>query len=102
MTSDRMYSNPTTLTYVLPPSSVPAGARIARLDVAVCGDGSGDFWETYGPSDMEPIEYEVVPPEADGCWHYTGGTGQDSTVLAIIHLESRFQIDEIVYTITTG
>jgi hypothetical protein len=102
LTSDRTYSDPTTVTYVLPQGSLPAGTKISRLDVAVCGDGSGDFWETYGPSDMEPIEYEVVPPGADGCWHYVGGSGRDSTVLGIIHLESRFQIDKVVYTITTG
>jgi len=100
ISSDRTYSDQTTVTWKLPVSSLPAGTRIARLDVAVCGSAEGDFWETYGPPGTEPVENEVTPPASDGCWHYLGGSGRDSTVTGIIHLESKLWIDRLVYTIT--
>jgi hypothetical protein len=97
---DRTFSEPLTLTYRLPATSIPAGRSVRRIDVKVCGAGSGDFWETYGPFGSEPFEYEVTPPGPDGCWLFTGGTIRDTTVLASIRLASKMRIDRIVYLVT--
>jgi hypothetical protein len=102
LSSDRMFSEPTEVSYKLEATDLPAGTKIAKLDVAVCGIGTGDFWETYGPPDAEPAEHEVTPPDADGCWHYLGSNGKDTSVHAIIHLLSKLRIDKVVYTITPG
>lgn len=100
MTTDTSISDELTVTYRLPASAMPAGTQIASVDVAVCGSGQGDFWETYGPPGGEPEEHEVTPPDADGCWHYFDG-GSNTTVLAIIRLDSTLRIDRLVYTVTT-
>lgn len=101
MSSERTISDSTEVSYRLPAGQVPPGTQIARLDVAVCGYGSGDFWETYGPADADPIEHEVTAPDADGCWHYLGGSGRDSTAHAIIQGATTLRISKVVYTITT-
>ena len=102
MTSTREISTTTSVTYKLPGGSLPAGTTIKRLDVAICGKGEGDFWETYGPADADPSEHEVTSPDADGCWHYLGSNGKDTTAKAIIEKQSTLRIDKVVYTITTG
>jgi hypothetical protein len=98
-------ATPLTLTYELPLSQVPSGMKVARLDAAVCGHASGDFWETYGPIWAEPIEFEVTQPGPDGCWHYIGiphdlgTTMSDTVVTAGVRMATRFQIDRVVYTL---
>jgi hypothetical protein len=72
------------------------------MDVLVCGTASGDFWESYGPQGSDPTEYEVVPPESDGCWHYRDAPGPDTTVKAFVHLATTFTITRIEYTVTVS
>jgi hypothetical protein len=100
MSSTREFSNATSVEYKLPPGKLPPGTIIKRLDVAICGKGEGDFWETYGPADADPTEDEVTNPDADGCWHYLGGNGKDTTAKAIIEKQSSLRIDKVVYTVT--
>jgi hypothetical protein len=105
--SDGSTSDSLTVTYRLSPSSLPAGKDIRRIDVKVCGSGSGDFWESYGPPGSEPVEYEAEPPATDGCWHFAAAPGPDSTVIvavniAAINVTSTMQIDRVVYTVTVN
>jgi hypothetical protein len=88
------------VTWFLPEDSLPAGAAIASLDVAVCGSGDGDFYETYGPEGSDPMEHEVEAPDPDGCWHYNGSPGFDTSVIAITRLASTLTIEKVVYTVT--
>ena len=105
--ADGNSGDPLAVTYRLSPSRLPAGKSIRRIDVKVCGSGSGDFWESYGPPGSEPAEYEAVPPAADGCWHFAGAPGPDSTVIvdvniAALNVTSTMQIDRVVYTVTVN
>ena len=88
------------VTWELPAEAIPAGYRIISIDTAVCGAGSGDFWESYGPAGSDPEEQEVIAPAADGCWHYNGAPGPDTTVKAIIRLASVMAITRIDYVVT--
>jgi hypothetical protein len=88
------------VTYVLDPANLPPGSVINNVDVRICGEGDGDFWEVYGPPGSEPDEYEVLPPEADGCWHFTGAPGDDLSVIAGTMLESRLYVERVEFTIT--
>ena len=104
MQTDGSLPDPLTVTYRLPPTAVPAGKTIKRIDVKVCGAGSGDFYENYGPPGSTPVEYELEPPASDGCWHYAGAPGPDSEVIvavneAAINAPSTLEIDQLVYTI---
>jgi hypothetical protein len=40
-----------------------AGKVIGRVDAALCGAASGQFWETYGPYGADPVEYEGTQPK---------------------------------------
>jgi hypothetical protein len=84
----------------LPPGSLPPGATILNVDARVCGEGSGDFWESYGPEGADPVEHEAQPPAADGCWHYRGGPGPETRVEAYVVGNSVFVVDRIEYDIT--
>jgi hypothetical protein len=97
MTTGTANSDELTVTYRL---TLPAGRTVTRYQVNVCGAGSGNFWETYGPPGASPSEYEFEPPAGDGCWHFTGGSMTDTTVLAIIGLGSQMRIDRIDYILT--
>jgi hypothetical protein len=96
----RLYSHQLMVTWFVPPDAIPAGATATRVDVAVCGRGDGDFYETYGPEGSDPTEHEVEPPSADGCWHYNGAIGDDTSVIAIVRLASSLTIDRVEYTLT--
>ena len=100
LTGDRTTSAASTLTYLLPAGTVPLGDAIQSMAVRVCGSGSGDFWETYGPPGSSPIEYEQGAPSADGCWHFSGATGSDTTVLASIRLATTMTVQRVEYSLT--
>jgi hypothetical protein len=104
--TDGSLGDPLTVTYRAS-VSVPAGKSIRRIDVKICGAGGGDFYESYGPPGSVPVEYELEPPDSDGCWHYAGAPGPDSKVIvavnqAAINMPSTMQIDRLVYTFTVG
>ena len=96
----RDYSFQLMVTWFLPTDAIPAGARIARLDTRICGSGGGDFWESYGPEGGETLEAEVSGPGPDGCWHYPNAPGWDSSVIAIIRLQSSMTITTVEYVVT--
>jgi hypothetical protein len=96
----RDHSDSLEVTYNLPRRALPRGASIHSVDVRICGSGEGDFYEVYGPPDAEPNEYEVTPPNPDGCWHFNGATGSDLSVVAATMLQSRMLIEKIEYVVT--
>jgi len=100
MTLDRSVSNEIELDYELPPDRIPAGFTITSMNVRICGSASGDFWEAYGPPGSDPTEYEVIQPASDGCWHFTGAPGPDTTVKAFVHLATTMTITRVEYTVT--
>jgi len=53
-----------------PAATLPAGSPVATIVTVVCGEGTGDWWEVYGPYGSEEFEFEVTPPQADGCWRF--------------------------------
>jgi len=97
MTTGTAYSDEMTVTYRL---DLPAGQVVKSYVVKVCGTGSGRFWETYGPPGSNPVEYEAAAPAGDGCWHFTGGSMTDTTVLAIIGGGSTMRINRVDYVLT--
>lgn len=100
MTTDRTISAQMEVHWELPASKIPPGFRIVSVDVRMCGTGTGDFWESYGPEGSTPDEHELTQPERDGCWHYTGAPGPDTTVKAIIRLASTMTISKLEYVAT--
>jgi hypothetical protein len=90
---------PLWVTYRLPADQLP-DTHITNVDTRVCGSGSGDFWEAYGPTNSDPMEYEVTPPEADGCWHFVNAPGTDLSVIAAVMLDSVMTIDYIEFSVT--
>lgn len=89
--------------YKLDPAQLPAGTTIYSVDTAICGQGSGDFWEVYGPSGSDPAEYEVVPPSADGCWHFAGAPAADDiSAIAVVMIQSQLIIERVVFTVHTA
>lgn len=90
------------VTYRLDPALLPVGVIIHSVDASICGHGSGDFWEVYGPTGAEPAEYEVEPPGADGCWHFLDAPTTDISVIAATMLESQMVVDRVIFTITFG
>ena len=96
--TDRSTHDSPTITYRVPSDQLPLGRQIRAIDVRVCGTGHGDFWERYGPAGSEPFEYEAEAPASDGCWHFTGAPGPDSTVLIKQALGTRQTIVMVEYT----
>jgi hypothetical protein len=88
------------VTYALDPALFAAGARVLSVDADVCGQGSGVFWEAYGPVGSTPDEYEVVPPDADGCWHFTNAATDEISVIVSTMLDSQMTIDQVVFRVT--
>ena len=88
------------VTYTLDPALLPAGATVRSVDADVCGSGSGTFWEAYGPTGSDPNEYEIEPPDADGCWHFRNAATSDISVIVSTMLESRMTIEHIDFTVT--
>ena len=88
------------VTYTLNPALLPQGAQIHSVSVDVCGRGSGFFWEAYGPPGSDPLEYEIVPPDADGCWHFHDAQTTDLSAIAATMLESTMVIDQVVFKVT--
>ena len=100
--TDRTISEQLEMDWELPQSAIPAGFMIRSMDVRICGTGKGDFWETYGPEGSTPDEIEFKPPQADGCWHFAGAPGPDTTVKAMIRLQSAMTITRLEYTVTVS
>jgi hypothetical protein len=88
------------LAWTFDPARLPSGASVANVETLVCGSGSGDFYEVYGPYGAEEIEFEVTPPRPDGCWHFTKDTGTDYRVEIYVNDDSVMTIDRIEYRIT--
>jgi hypothetical protein len=78
---------------------LPAGAVITQVETRVCGRGGGDFYEVYGPYDSDPVEYEVTPPAADGCWHFVGPSS-DWYVTIYVYGDSTMTIERIEFAVT--
>jgi hypothetical protein len=95
-------SDEASVTYRLDPSELPEGAVITEVDTKVCGQGVGQFWETYGPVGGTPTEYEAVPPDADGCWHFTNAPADDISVIASTMLDSQLYVDHVEFTVTVS
>src|SRR4051794_20613366 len=93
-------SDALSVTYAFDASQLPAGAVISKLDTRICGRGEGQFWEVYGPVGSNPTEYEVTPPEADGCWHFSDAPDEDLSVVASTMLDSRLYVEKVEYTVT--
>jgi len=98
--TDRTSHGALFISWNVPSSESPRSGTIAHIDTAVCGRGSGDFWEIYGPPGSDELEYEAIPPSRDGCWHFHGAPGPDTTTTAGVTLNSRFEIRQVVYTFT--
>lgn len=90
------------VTYRLDPALLPAGVIIHSVDADICGTGGGTFYEVYGPTGSDPTEYEVQPPDADGCWHFRDAPTTDMSVIASTMLDSQLVIDRVVFTVTFG
>ena len=88
------------VTYRVDPAQL-GGATIRTVDTAICGRGQGQFWEVYGPTGSNPVEYEVVPPSADGCWHFVDAATDDVSAIAIVMLESQLIIERVEFTVHT-
>ena len=101
-TTDRTISAQLEIDWEMPASAIPPGFTLRSVDVRICGSGTGDFWETYGPTGSNPDEAELTRPAADGCWHYEGAPGPDTTVRAIIRLASTMTITRLEYTATVS
>ena len=100
LTTDRSSHGELLVAWLVPATRLPPGAVILRIDVAICGSGSGDFWEVYGPPGSAEAEYEGTPPGPDRCWHFSAAPGPDTTIKAGVELGSRLQIDRIFYRFT--
>jgi hypothetical protein len=92
----------TRIGYDLPDGTFPPDTVFSRIDMKLCGSGTGDFWEVYAPSGGEPLEQEVTQPADDGCWHFDGAAEGDPYFEAFVNGGSRMVIDKVVYTLTIG
>lgn len=92
-------SDTTTVSWRPGPGALPAGRDVIDVKTSICGSGSGDFWEVYGPTGSDPAEYEVTPPGDDGCWHFSDAPGTTLTVLGIALLDSTLTITSVEYLI---
>jgi hypothetical protein len=90
------------VTWRLDPALLPVGRTIHSVNVRICGEGTGHFWEVYGPDGGDPFEYEVVPPNDGDCWLFSNAPGHDLTVLGGVMLESRLTITSVEYEVTFG
>jgi hypothetical protein len=100
VTTHRDSDHPLHLEWVFDPAVLPAGSTVSHVDTRVCGHGEGDFYEVYGPYDSDPVEYEVTPPAADGCWHFGGGPS-DWNISIYVYGDSTMTIDRIEMDVTT-
>jgi hypothetical protein len=90
------------VTYSLDPALLPAGVIIHSVDAAICGQGGGTFYEIYGPTGSDPTEYEVTPPDPDGCWHFRDAATTDMSAIVSTMLDSQLVIDRVEFTVTFG
>ena len=93
--------------YQLDPELLPVGRTIIKFDAQICGEGQGQSWEVSGPVGSTPTDYASAPPDADGCWHFSGVPASDAptndmAVTASTTLESQLYIERVVYAVTFG
>jgi hypothetical protein len=99
VTTHRDSGHPLHLEWLFDPAALPAGSTVSHVETRVCGHGDGDFYEVYGPYDSDPVEYEVKPPAADGCWHFSGGPS-DWNISIYVYGDATMTIDRIEMDIT--
>ena len=100
LTTSRKAPYPAHVAWSLDPGALPSAATVAWLDVRVCGHGSGDFYELYGPDGTDPVEYEMKPPAPDGCWHFAGAPA-DFDVQIYANGDSTMTVDRVEMVVTT-
>ena len=80
---------------------MPAGTEAATVVTLVCGRGSGDWWEVYGPYGSEEFEYEVTEPGEDGCWTFNeSGRHTDFRVEIWLSGNAEMTISRIEFHVT--
>lgn len=80
---------------------MPPGRQASRVLTVVCGRGSGDWWEVYGPYGSEEFEYEVTEPGADGCWRFNEvGRYTDFRVEIWLSGDAEMTISRIEFRVT--
>jgi hypothetical protein len=99
ITTTRTADHQLRMEWVLDTTVFPDDALVIGVDTRVCGHGSGDMYELYGPIAADPVEYELKPPGADGCWHFIGDES-DYTVTIYAWDNSTFTIDLIEFAVT--
>jgi hypothetical protein len=100
VTTHRDSDHPLHLEWLFEPARLPAGSTASHVESRVCGHGEGDFYEVYGPYDSDPVEYEVKPPAADGCWHFSGRPS-DWIISIYVYGDATLTIDRIEMDVTT-
>jgi hypothetical protein len=80
---------------------MPPGATAASVVTVVCGEGSGDWWEVYGPYGSDEFEYEITPPGPDGCWRFhERGRHSDFRVEIWLSGDAQMTISRIEFHVT--
>jgi hypothetical protein len=99
ITTTRSAGYPLYIEWTLDTGVFPADAKVVSVETRVCGHGEGDFYEVYGPYGSDPVEYEVKPPAADGCWHFVG-EGSDYDVTVYVYDDAVMTIERIEFVVT--
>ncbi|MBM4407457.1 MAG: hypothetical protein FJ038_02370 [Chloroflexi bacterium] len=80
---------------------MPPGSQAARVVTVVCGGGSGDWWEVYGPYGSDEFEFEVTGPGSDGCWYFNeSGRHTDFRVEIWLSRNAEMTISRIEFHVT--
>jgi len=99
ITTIRSAAFPVSMDWTLATSAFPGDASVLAVETLICGRGEGDFYEVYGPYGADPVEYEVTPPSADGCWHFTGDDS-DYAITLYVSGDASLVIDRIEFVVT--
>ena len=80
---------------------MPPGSQANKVLTIVCGNGSGDWWEVYGPWGSDEFEVEVTGPGSDGCWYFNeSGRYTDFRVEIWLSGNSEITIRSIEFQVT--
>lgn len=88
------------LEWALPAEIAPAQEDVLDVYARGCGTGAGDFYEIYGPWDSVEFEYEVTPPAADGCWHFSQAIGKSFEFQIWLHGDATMTINRLELVVT--